>query len=533
MRDKEFDKLLKGKLENYQPDYDQSSWEDLEDRVVNEVDSSATDSFDDAVRAALGQFAVSNSGGNWDEMERRIIEDENTAFDQEVRENVEQYDAPYDSSSWPVLDEKITEDERFRRRLIGAKILEVAAILIALVTFYNVFPDIKNSIINKQDQMTYQESVLPNQIAPTSEQKILEKGNDAQLVRKTELGQFQPVGQIVQPRNLSETSIGETSTNAFGTSSTVLASASNLENRSSLPVANIGDIGLTDQRIAIDYPVDGAITTAYMPEYRQMNAHSDVPEIGRLDLPERIYLDLELATPEVKLTRKRGGLQFTIAASMDLNALYMPEEQFYSNGSNITFSEKNLLATGYSAGAGLLFGDGRWSFETGLFYSSKKYEPNRIIQIGKTFDVRTVDFSEINLHIVSVPLYAHWNFDRKGKTRFYAVMGSGINIIATANYDLITRNNLRSAPPGILPDKKTDEEAARIREHILDGAEFSSKSYITLAAGFGVDYQITEKLSIFAQPTYNYQVPFFQFSDQNGKQFQFISMQLGTRVRLR
>ena len=35
MTDKEFDKLLKGKLEDYQPEYDQSSWEDLEDRIEN------------------------------------------------------------------------------------------------------------------------------------------------------------------------------------------------------------------------------------------------------------------------------------------------------------------------------------------------------------------------------------------------------------------------------------------------------------------------------------------------------------------
>ena len=73
MTDKEFDKLLKGRLEDYQPDYDQSSWEDLEKRIENEVVPEAIDPFDNAVKAALGQFAVSNSNGNWEEMERRII----------------------------------------------------------------------------------------------------------------------------------------------------------------------------------------------------------------------------------------------------------------------------------------------------------------------------------------------------------------------------------------------------------------------------------------------------------------------------
>ena len=106
-------------------------------------------------------------------------------------------------------------------------------------------------------------------------------------------------------------------------------------------------------------------------------------------------------------------------------------------------------------------------------------------------------------------------------------------MIANAHYDLISRNNFRSAPPGVVPDKKTDDEVARIREHILDGAKFSSKSYITVAGGFGVEHYVGGKLSIFVQPMYNHQIPYFSFSDHNGKQLKYISMQLGTRVNLR
>ncbi len=534
MTDKEFDKLLKGKLEDYQPNYDQSSWEDLENRIENEVGPEVSDPFDNAVKAALGQFAVSNSNGNWEEMERRIIEDENVSFDQEVRENVENYQAPYDASSWPVLDEKIVADERFRRRLVGAKILEIAAILIALITFYNVFPDIKNSLFDKQQQNPSEETISNEHFASSHENITAKSANDLEK-SETEVLASHGVSTADSKSSRAEQVLSESNPVDIEGSSL----AGDPKARMVAPVVQLEYANLTDHQIEtnhqveVKYPIEGALTDGSTPASSTSYVNQSLSNIEVLGLPNQLDPHLTMEMPTIALTHKRKSLRFSIGASMDLNALYMPEENFYANGEQITFSEKNLLATGYSAGVGLLFGDGAWSFETGLYYSSKKYEPNRIIQVGKTFDVRTLDFSEINLHIVSVPMYAHWNFDRKGKTRFYALAGTGINLIADAHYDLITRNNFRSGPSGGVRDKNTDYEVARIREHILDGAEFSSKSYITLVGGLGVEHHIGDKLSLFAQPTFNYQVPFFQFSDQNGKQFKYISMQFGTRVRLR
>ncbi|RLD18288.1 MAG: hypothetical protein DRI69_10580 [Bacteroidetes bacterium] len=544
MTDKEFDQLLKGKLEDYQPDFDKASWEELENRIENEVVSEAVDPFDNAVKAALGQFAVSDSDGNWEEMERRIIEDENASFDHEVRENVENYKAPYDAGSWPVLDEKIAADERFRRRLLGAKILEIAAILIALITFYNVFPDIKNSLFDQKSGLSSEENMLTEQSAKYFTSSSI--GNEAMTGDIAQASKTVPSDKHLTSIALSQAPVsGEMypERNSAKTSRNTLDDAPDDTSddapvmRENIAVVSLDNSGLDGRQVEVEYQtaeVDGKSASPISPSVStNSNSIESVTYVEVLGLPNQLDDNVAMALPEIKLTHKKKSLRFSIGASMDLNALYMPEENFYADGQQITFSEKNLLATGYSAGVGLLFGGGAWSFETGLYYSAKKYEPNRVIQIGKTFDVRTLDFSEISLHIVSVPMYAHWNFDRKGKTRFYAIGGANVNLIANAHYDLITRNNFRSGPSGGVRDKNTDFEVARIREHILDGAEFSSKSYITLVAGLGVEHNIGDKLSVFAQPSFNYQVPFFQFSDQNGKQFKYISMQFGTRVRLR
>jgi outer membrane protein with beta-barrel domain len=530
MTDKEFDKLLKGKLEDHQPEYDQSSWEELEDRIENEVESPTNDPFDDVVRAALDKYAFSNSNGNWEEMERRIIEDENTTFDQEVRQNVTNYEAPYDVSSWPVLDDKIAEDDRFHRRLIGAKIMEIAAILIALITFYNVFPDVKSSLFHKEQTTDLVETAVVERFASSNQHgsEIATDGQD-----RTNVNQISPVVVAARSVNAPPGSVERILVEDDNGPAKRSASISGIESRSTVHVVTLPYDNLVEQQLEVTYPVDGMRPSARNFMVNPLNANETVSTLEVMSLPDNLEADIEMVVPDIVPPRKDRNLRFSIGASMDVNALYMPEEQFYADGNQIMFSEKNLLATGYSAGVGLVSGKGAWSFETGLYYSSKKYDPNRILQIGKTFDVRTVDFSEINLHIVSVPIYAHWNFDKKGKTRFYAVAGGAMNLIATANYDLIVRNNFRSGPSGVTPNKNTDNEVARIRENILDGAKFSSKSYFTVAAGFGVEHYMGDRLSFFMQPMFNYQVPYFSFSDQNGKHLQYISMQLGTRVRLK
>jgi hypothetical protein len=549
MTDKEFDKLLKGKLEDYQPEYDQNSWMSLDKRIENEVVRPESDPFDNAVRAALGQFAVSDSNGDWDKMEKRIAEDENTSFDHEVRENVSNFEVPYDATSWPVLDKKIAAEERFRRRLIGAKILEVAAILIAIFTFYSFFPQIKNSLFDKDQPVPTEEHLENTQFAEADNERSSDLMDNERSSDLDDNNQSDRSEADIQPSSFKS---NMTSSDHPGEKSDVLdlkafdVQASELDES---VVISTTSPNLSEKSPVVLKQADGDILesntlegntlegdnlgSGYLLDGADVQSSSSLPTVEGIGLPNHMDAQLELGMPVVALSKKHGGIKFSFGASMDLNALYMPADQFYANGSHINFSEKHLLATGYSAGVGLLFGDGAWNFETGLYYSAKTYEPNRIIKIGKTFDVRTVDFSEISLHIVSVPMYAHWNFDRKGKTRFYAVMGAAVNIIATANYDLITRNDFRSGPSGGSQDRKTDVEVARIREHMLDGAEFSSKSYITVVGGFGVEHFLSEKMSVFAQPTYSYQVPFFQFSDQNGKQFQYVSMQLGTRVRLK
>jgi len=522
MTDKEFDDILKHKLDQFDEAYDPESWERLEKRIEDEGLSEDSD-FDESIRAALAGFAGIESSPDWERMEQQLSNEEELAFDNEVKDKVGKYAAPYDPSSWPILNDKITEDERLRRKLIGAKVLEVAAVLIAMLTLFNFLPLLEKAMSEDRQLAAVAEESAESYSA-TNTEDIFDERFVASPGNK----------EATVPQGNQNITSDESTTGAFGAQPAVVTESGSSNGqaafapsggaRSTTSVPSIGS-----QKSVVVHDMLGP--AADWHEVEPMIRNSMMTErTATLGLPENIGGDIGMKLPATALPSRGKSLRLGISTSLDVNRLHMPSDQFNADGKKIKFCEKDLIATGYSIGATIIFDRKRWSFETGLLYSLKSFEPNRVLQIGKTFDVRTLDFEEISIHVISIPLNAIWNFDRKGKTRFYAVGGLGFNIIASANYDLLTRGSVGSQPPG---GTRTDFEVRRVREHVLDGAEFSSKAFLTASAGMGVEHHFNKKLSLFAQPTYSYQVPFFVLSDKAGKHIQYLSMQVGTRVRLR
>jgi hypothetical protein len=219
-------------------------------------------------------------------------------------------------------------------------------------------------------------------------------------------------------------------------------------------------------------------------------------------------------------------------AAADISTLFFPEEHFYSQGRSINFSEKEIVTGGYSTGATLLFDFRKIMVETGLTYSSKTFGPDRNLFVGTSADRHTLDFENISLSILSLPLYLHWKIDGKGLWRIYATGGASMHVIANANYDLIAENIYTSSAVTNGQQLQNAREIQRVREHMLDGAKFSSKGYLTAAGGFGVERYLNTRMSVFIQPMYQYQIPFFGLIDQNGKHLQNGSLLLGTRISL-
>jgi len=531
MSNKEFDDIIKRALEDYQPKYDPASWDVLSDRLPG-----TDENFDKSVRDAVSMF----SGGpadDWDVMEQMIESSDDLHFDEEVKQEINTYNEPYDPTTWPKLDRKIDEFEKLRRRLIISKILEVAAILLALVTFYNFWPELHSAlnkdkvVIADRDVTTGPENTSTNAFGVLPElsaenERAANRGSESLNALEDEnigvdsspnatdhaTGLSIPASSRPQIKSRTKYVFPALSTGIGGGNAAVL-----------IPALSGSQKAIVESAVIAQSPAQSSFTSrdVYSPSFIGSSSPMMVTSQG----PALVAM----VTPNTN----RKGIRIGLGASFDVNSLYIPSQQFYADGDPIYFEQKHLLAAGYSAGASVLIDSRIFSFETGLYYSLKKYEPNRIIKIGKTFDVSTIDFKEISLQSVHIPALVHWNFDRRGKTRFYMVGGASLNCVVTAHYDLYVESELRSAPAGSRPPDPLERDIQQVREHLLDGADFSSKSFITVTGGFGVDHRINKKFSVFFEPTYNHQVPFFDLTDLNGKRLRYLSMNFGTRVTIR
>lgn len=526
MTNKEFDDFIRRILESYEPTFDPGTWAPLENRIPE-----ANGQFDELVRDAMSSFGAAGSS-DWDDMEQILNAFEDDMFDTEVKSEVDKYEEPYDPQTWPVLNEKIEEDERRRRHLLFAKILEIAAVLFALVTFLNLWPYLRTELGEEIQAFSMGE--------PAGEAVVSDAVSNSTL----SLQGLSAPGRTGFAESLAAVPAGSVSDNTgeiIGTSVQAVTTGRRAYTVTELPTT-AKDVahgplvpGTSGAPVGFENAVQGqtSIATEAGTGMGQMAYAGAVEPLPSTEARMSSFVfsgKRKLIKPDLY----PHGLRFTLLASVDINSLYIPPDQFFADGEPIHFESRDLLASGYSSGLGVLLDRGPWSFETGLTYSVKRYEPNRILKIGKTFDISTIDFKQIDLHTIHIPANAHWNFDRKGKTRFYATGGAGLNIVATANYDLLVENEYRnSIPAGSRPSNPTNYQAQVVRENLLDGAEFRSKSYLTLQLGMGMDYLLDEKFSLFVQPTYYHQVPFFRISDLNGKRLHFASLMFGTRVRIK
>jgi hypothetical protein len=192
------------------------------------------------------------------------------------------------------------------------------------------------------------------------------------------------------------------------------------------------------------------------------------------------------------------------------------------------------MSPGFGAGFTIAIGHPIWALETGVIYNAKDFEPGRQLIVGGAFDNGSVEFEAMKLQIISLPVQYRYRFDHKGRLKTYGIAGGGFNVIAQNDIDVQIKYHFASLAFGQNPSSDpnlaaTIQESRRIREHIRDGAPFSTKSFVSVNAGLGIEYMLSEHKAIFFQTVAQYQIPNIAFSNNNGKHLRSVSLQAGIR----
>jgi hypothetical protein len=170
----------------------------------------------------------------------------------------------------------------------------------------------------------------------------------------------------------------------------------------------------------------------------------------------------------------------------------------------------NRYALGYSGGISLGFGVNRLEMETGLIYTSKRYEPIEVQFIAgnveKGFKNEAFKFFEFNS--LSVPVNVKYDFVSKGKWRLYAYAGGALHFTSQAFYHVGT--------PELSDDNRNENTTYSGRNSVIEGLErglpdgifqgggLRENSYLSVNGGLGVERYLSDRWSFFTQSNYQH-----------------------------
>jgi len=473
------------------------------------------------------------------------------AFDETIRYKVNQFNPPYEPHTWPLFVKRLADTRNLRAKLIVLKSVEVAIVLLLLLSAVN---------IQRMGKMPFESDLLNSDSKRESQLKAEENKKDNESIQST-------------PNSTNSTNIdfteAEQHQNASSTNKDNLLAENNYSNNNSTLTENKSatrnNLASTEIPNSI-FPTVDEFNTENQTSTNRQSLSTLAEEIPTLVLngidftvePTVIpdvnvvpddYITAPIATagmtsfdrsvnviPDPKFIEplKRTYTEFGMLAQADYNALKMPEDHLYSSGREIIFPSKGIMSPGFGAGFTIAIGHPIWALETGVIYSAKDFEPGRQLIVGGAFDNGSVDFEAMKLQLVSLPMQFRYRFDHKGRLKAYGIGGGGFHVIAESNIDVQVKYHFPSLAFGENPNNdptlaETIQESRRIQEHIRDGAPFSTKSFVSANVGLGVEYMLTEHKAIFLQSVAQYQIPNIAFSNNNGKHLRSVSLQVGIR----
>jgi len=203
----------------------------------------------------------------------------------------------------------------------------------------------------------------------------------------------------------------------------------------------------------------------------------------------------EIIQTEVSPTKSSFFVNMKAVSGAEINRVTSPMDL-----------ENRLLAfdrlePGVSGGILFEFGEGIWSFETGVIYSSKIYSPRSTsVYSGSPlngFFRKSMD--DIHLNIINIPFDARKEILELNKLKLYGVAGVSLQVAYTANYDLKFDPLSGQGPSKVV----------NLSEGWLEGGSFKDNGYLTVNFGMSLERELSDRWTIFVQPTYQHTAVMF------------------------
>ena len=507
---------------------------------------------DHIVKEALEHLEVPYDPTSWDDMQQRIDQELGTDLDDDIKSTVADLHVGYQHKHWLQLKEWLDFTWYASNKIYISKAAECGLMLLALFTFFNY---VGNGEYNRPEPIA-ENIPTEMQVSPTN---ISETDNDLKLdvaasTDYTEVGEnsksddFQ--GQLPSEKN----QIGqETDNNRSQSNISFLPAAAN-------PVVDAQKVIITDENnytaVINEAEVIESNTAENGPEIKTgqlENATSkSIQDLVALEsassidqlvlsniLPVVSQENSKPVVPVMVALHSQGEKNWAVSAFSDLgfNHISTPYDELYEK------SGYNQNRIGIGGGLRVHRDFGPVELSAGLTYSSLKYNPKEFIELFKRSpesEGTVYRFEGIELNLLSVPIHANYYINKTGKWHAYIAAGGAIHLALQAEYEKDAE-----LVPGALPIPEfVDEnegatvtvgrtpnfEKKKFPDGLLENGSFKDNHYFTLDLGIGVERKISKSTSVFAQPTVYYNL-FDKGLSANNDKINTFTLQLGAKTK--
>lgn len=481
MEQPQFDRLIREKLENLTPEFRADHWQ----RMQQAMDS---------------------------DTELEPLNAAETAFDREVLHKMRHFNVGASPRHWALLRRRMEEAMYLRNLILGSKFGEVVILTLALLFFVQL------PLSNPENP------ALPESTPGPKTQSIAGHLSPTQLQASTNQPSIPENRRAVFSKKQYHTEVSDA---VFSYNAPEVEIISH-PNHTALPVLESANVSLPGKTPELD-----AQTPQFSDAKQAEEAMSNYYVFGNQIAPlaqqrSNAVLARRLSIFEantLKPFRKKTMLSVSMFGGSDYNQIMTP-----ANAENRT-NAFSRYALGY--GGGILFSAerGRWELGTGLIYAAKPYNPRQIVKYQGSLDqgYTAASFNQVALDIINIPFQARYNFFLHKRSRLYAVMGASLQVAASTSY-FITTTTSRGGP---LKPEMRDVPFDNTSGGILEGGSIKENGYITSNLGLGVEHFMSDRWSLFAQPTYQHSMG--HFSDGFGPsrdRINTLSLWMGIRVRI-
>mgnify|MGYP005666387655 CR=1 FL=1 len=482
MKMNEFDRIIREKMENLNPEYAPETWELLEQKM-------------DASEAGPA-----------------VVTDEE-AIDELAFSKLHQYETPYNPEDWKTFARRLEEEAASTREVLRYKLVEVSLMLLLLLTLWQYLPvgqnqplpSVQPELPTKPMQSPVPKAHLENTPAPDGQGPLSENGARLSANLDTDQKGTATPNALAFTNKARSFDGGEEAN--WSENTTGLATPANRTNSykpSFIPGITQNNLHITKQD-RLDYLMGNPSSRKVLPA--EWNTEALLASLESIELealsPSSTAESLELLplTP-----RKKFNIRIGMQGSPNYDRIITPPTEVDED----SIVSLDRYSIGYTGGITLGVERGRWEVETGFFYAAKSYQPLSVLYV--TGSVKNGLYGEgakdFEFNTVYLPLNIRYNYLQKDTWRLFASAGVSMHTVVQANYYLADQDGFRNAlfAPAPVPrgeqERPEQVEQYDLNKGLFEGGGLWENSYFSATVGLGVEKNLNGRLSVFSQAKY-------------------------------